>query len=821
VRHRRSAPWRRLIAILVVAAAVAADPQVAAAASAPVARWAFEEGTGSVAADSVGDLDGTLEAGADWLTTGAVEGDGALDLAADGAVRVSNAPALEPGELTISAWVRSDTPPDVGDVIFEKGAFGCDGPSYGLYVSEFGLEMRYRAWSTSSTISRSVHDAHAWVDLWDGAWHLIALAIYTGTSDHRISIDGVTLQAGGVWQAGQPQAIVYAGATDSAFTIGGPVDASCGGGSFTGAIDDVRLHSTPTAIDGMIEQMPPIPVSIDLLTEGTLAGSSAILKAKVTPTPRFGAVVFDILDADTQAVLRTESGNVGVANQGVASATMIMPAKGTYLLRATFDTRPYTKALDTTTVETIGVASKTTSWSYPTSAVPGDPVILKASVVSDGTHFSQQPSGSVRFYRVVGRSQQEVATAPLTPAGTNSSTASHILADGLSEGTHAYIARYLGDQGRIGSRSAIVTIVVARVATFVLAEGPGVVEAHHPFLLNASLGSPRRDWATASTMTFTRVGSSTPACVVGVATSNSTSCTAPALPVGTHTYRVTYSGNATNAPSTSDDVTVKVTPDLVHAIDVKRNYSVFYPVKDDYRDSLTLSGNRQEPISVAIKIYSPSGTLVRSASIARASGTYKYAWNGRNSSGSVLAAGRYKIYQTLTDAAGTKATFTSLSDLSRKRIVEKTVYVTKDGDAVSAKADPGGGSIVISSSGGYAKLTAKYPDGRVAVGYQFTIPAADVYKSVAFQIYVKAPMSVPPNDMGMQNFTTCPYSSAWDEGCFDRWAGVGSGSTVWKSTSGSPTHNRHERTIRGFVVANAFSLTIYEARVKVVYGVLQ
>ena len=54
------------------------------------------------------------------------------------------------------------------------------------------------------------------------------------------------------------------------------------------------------------------------------------------------------------------------------------------------------------------------------------------------------------------------------------------------------------------------------------------------------------------------------------------------------------------------------------------------------------------------------------------------------------------------------------------------MYVTKDGDQVSAKADPGSGSIVISSSGGYTKLSAKYPDGRVAVGYQFTIPAADV-----------------------------------------------------------------------------------------------
>ena len=126
---------------------------------------------------------------------------------------------------------------------------------------------------------------------------------------------------------------MYAGATDATFAIGGPVDDSCGGGSFTGAIDDVRLYATPLAIDDMAAMMPPIPTSIDLLTTGPLVGQYANISAQVTPIPRFGNVLFEFIDPDTQAVVRSEQGFMDDTTQGVAYAQVYLPPQGIYELR--------------------------------------------------------------------------------------------------------------------------------------------------------------------------------------------------------------------------------------------------------------------------------------------------------------------------------------------------------------------------------------------------------------------------------------------------------------------------------------------------------
>jgi hypothetical protein len=150
--------------------------------------------------------------------------------------------------------------------------------------------------------------------------------------------------------------------------------------------------------------------------------------------------------------------------------------------------------------------------------------------------------------------------------------------------------------------------------------------------------------------------------------------------------------------------------------------------------------------------------------------------------------------------------------------------VTKYGNAISAKGDPGSGSIAISTSGRYVRLTGKYPSGWVGVGYLFTLPPATVYKSIWFQVYARGELSTPEKRIGVQNFARCPYSSAaWSESCFDHWKGVGTQplATVWHSASANVTVNRHSRTVRGIVSVPYSTHTIYKARVKVVYSVLQ
>ena len=300
--------------------------------------------------------------------------------------------------------------------------------------------------------------------------------------------------------------------------------------------------------------------------------------------------------------------------------------------------------------------------------------------------------------------------------------------------------------------------------------------------------------------------------------------TIPPMAAGTHQFLVSYLGTADYAASTKT-FDVVVTNDVAEATGLGTNYTTFYPYKDGYRDTVTIRGNRLEPLSVWIRIYSPTGSLVKSVTLARAAGPYGYVWNGRTSSGALRSAGKYKIVQVLADAAGARKSFTSYVTLSHKKLVTKTVYVTKLGSSITVKGDSGTGSIVISTSGGYAKLTGHYPGGWVGVGYQFTLPSAPVYKSIAFQVYSKGPLNTQPSAIGLQNFINCPYSSSgdWYAGCFDHWKNIGSTSSspVWYSTSGSVTANRYGRTVRGLVSVNAFTQTIYKARVKVVYGVLQ
>jgi hypothetical protein len=384
---------------------------------------------------------------------------------------------------------------------------------------------------------------------------------------------------------------------------------------------------------------------------------------------------------------------------------------------------------------------------------------------------------------------------------------------------------------RLGAILAAVLLVGASAAT-VLADEPvpsavfgswfdagQPLEAHHVITLAAGIQTTSDGWATDATVKFEEVDGRAPQCQTAVDPSNQTLCQIPSIAAGTYHYKVTYSGNTIVAGSVSDPFDLTIAADAVHATNIGRNYSTFYPRKDGYRDSLSIYGSRQEPIAVSIKIYNSSNSLVKSVTKARATGAYSYAWSGRNSAGTILPSGKYRIVQKLTDAAGTTRSVTLYANLSKKVLVTKTTYVTKNGSSVGAS----GGSVRISTTSHYAKLHGSLSSAAV-VGYQFTLPSATVYKSIRFQVYAKAPYSVPPNLIAMQNFNACPLvGGTWDLGCFDHWGTLGYSTTAlhWSSTTGSPSHNRIGRIVRGAAVVQSGTIYIYKARVRVVYQVLQ
>lgn len=821
-----------VLTIALMAGAVGAAPVASAFESSPVAHWALDEGTGTTAADSVGSADGVLDAGATWASAEPAVGGSALD-SSGGGVTVPASAAVEPGEVTVSAWVRSDgsTTPADGAVIVEKGAFDCVGPSYGLYVAGNGLELRWRGADPGSgnPIVQRLDAAAAGVEnLWDGAWHLVGMAVENGSSNRTtISIDGVPrtpthVSGSRYWSSGQTSSIVYDGASATDLAIGRPV-ADCGADRFPGTIDDVRIWADWYAASQLGELMEPIATTTTLLTVGPFTiGRYETFRATVSPQPRNGAVRFEWVNPETDQVVNS---TYGTLTDGVYSGQMFTPATGTWILRATFgQALPWLGSSDAKPILIQHLASTTSLAAAPDPVVPGQSTTLTAEVESESWPSEPTPTGVVQFVLSPGPDETVLGSAQLAGVDSGRSRASLILSSGFTVGTHALEARYLGTERRAPSTGSL-SLVVGAAASATVLSGPATVETHHAITLGSSVQAVTDGWWIGASITFRRAGGGTTVCTVPASDSNFHTCTIASLPVGTASFEAVYSGNATNVGSTSPAHLVTVTADTVSASGVKVNYTTFYPYKDGYRDSLTLSGSRQEPIAVAIRIYSPTGSLVRTATIARASGGYRYAWNGRTAGGTILAAGKYRVVQTLTDAFGTRRAYTQYATLSTKRLVTKTTYVTRLGSSVSASGDPGTGSIVISTSGGYAKLTGRDPNGWVGVGYQFTLPTAVVYKSIAFQVYSKGPISVPPNMIGMQNFRTCPLAGgAWNEACFDRWAGLGSSSgttAIWQFASGSLTTNLSGRTVRGLVSVASSTHTIYTARIRVIYQILQ
>ena len=98
-----------------------------------------------------------------------------------------------------------------------------------------------------------------------------------------------------------------------------------------------------------------------------------------------------------------------------------------------------------------------------------------------------------------------------------------------------------------------------------------------------------------------------------------------------------------------------MTANLVEATGVAVSGTTIYPYKDTWRDTVAIRGTRTERLSVTIKIYKPTGSLLMTRTIAAGTGAYSYTWNGKTSKGVILAAGKYKVVQTLTDPSSVPA----------------------------------------------------------------------------------------------------------------------------------------------------------------------
>ena len=372
------------------------------------------------------------------------------------------------------------------------------------------------------------------------------------------------------------------------------------------------------------------------------------------------------------------------------------------------------------------------------------------------------------------------------------------------------------------------TVLAGSLATTVAAVGPEAstttmtidlqghaAQDNHPFTLTATVSPTPAGWDTGSTIAFVDADGSDVGCAAApVDAGNQSSCTIADPAPGTYHFKAAFVGNDVLAGSESDPATggITVDPDSVEAHAVGVSAGSIYPVKDGYRDTVTLSGHRDKSIAVTISIYNSNNKRVRIATKSSATGSYSYVWNGRNSKGDVLPAGKYRIVQKLSDTAGTTKSFTAYVNLSAKKLVTVTKTITKNGSALAAA----GGKV--SKSGTSVRL--KGGSSAALAGWQFKIPSAVIYKWLSFRVNASARLSAPASIIAMQNFNLC---GDWNTGCFDRFKGIGnsSGSAKWYSTSGSPSAHRKGLTVRGLVGVASGTVYVHKAEIKVTYQILK
>jgi hypothetical protein len=183
---------------VIVATAVAAlslAVVVPAASAASLAGWwSLNEGGGQTAYDwsgkgnhgKLGSTDGADAADPSWVS--GVFGK-ALSFGGDDYVRIPDSPALEPENVTVSAFFRAPASPGKYRYIVSKGAAGCKAASYGLYSGRKGGLGFYisdgRKFAVSPLAPTSV---------WDDRWHHV-VGTFNGATV-RLFVDGREVGSG-------------------------------------------------------------------------------------------------------------------------------------------------------------------------------------------------------------------------------------------------------------------------------------------------------------------------------------------------------------------------------------------------------------------------------------------------------------------------------------------------------------------------------------------------------------------------------------------------------------------------------------------------
>ncbi len=313
-----------------------------------------------------------------------------------------------------------------------------------------------------------------------------------------------------------------------------------------------------------------------------IAGKNLTLTATVSVTNGGGVPTGTVDFYSGTTLLGTGTLN----GTGVATYSTTTLAVGTYSLTAAYqgDTN---NTGSTSSVLPLSVIQATTTVELTASATavtPNTAVVLTATVTGNGG----VPTGNVTFMD---------GTTNIGGGALNTTTGVATLSiSTLAVGQHNITAVYAGDTDDAGGTSAAVTITVSAYSTStVLGASATQVASNQPLSLLTTTTSASGVGVT-GTVTFMNGGTSIGTATIG---SNSSASLNVTLPAGSYTITAQYGGDANDAPSTSNAVSVTVG----QAVDFSEQLtpaSLTIPTKEYGITSITLTSEAGFTDTVAL-----------------------------------------------------------------------------------------------------------------------------------------------------------------------------------------------------------------------------
>lgn len=235
-----------------------------------VAKWLFDETSGTTAASAPITFPGTLYNTPTWWSVGGKVG-GALSFVASSSqyVQVGNHASLRPTNLTLSFWIKRDGAQGSDATVLAKAHASNTAPTYMSYGIGFNDDSDSILTFTTGSAG-GYHELAATTPIRDGVWTYVVATYEPGGAapQKKLYINGVLDSSATVTNA-----IDYdSTATGDLFIGQGGCVAPCA--AFNGAIDDLRLYSDPLSAASVLllyqHLNPQTPRSIGYDSAATL-----------------------------------------------------------------------------------------------------------------------------------------------------------------------------------------------------------------------------------------------------------------------------------------------------------------------------------------------------------------------------------------------------------------------------------------------------------------------------------------------------------------------------------------------------------------------